>query len=319
MFEAFGRNDVRSARPGPSFSSRIKARTPTSEVVTLSADRIHRPRWPAILVLLVLTAGAIGPAEPTESPRPGSARTNPVDGQIYVRIPAGTFHMGCLGDDYDCDDDEFPRHEVRLTRGLWMGSTEVSVGAYAVFADIERKPLPEPPPFNKEWQKRDHPIVRVKWEQADAYCRWAGGRLPTEAEWEYAARGGRPELKFPWGNRVTHEDANYRGTGWEDAWSYTSPRGSFRPNRWGLYDMAGSVWEWLADWHVGDYYKASSIEDPRGPAMGFERIVRGGSWFTTSRVLRSSDRFKVTPHSCSHDIGFRCVCDELPNPTDTNP
>ena len=273
-----------------------------------------------MIFILVLSACSLtGSAQSLEFPKPGVARANPVDGQTYVWIPAGTFHMGCLADDYDCDDDEFPRHEVQLTRGFWMGRTEVSVAAYAFFAEAEQAALPEPPPFNKDWRKRDHPIVRVKWADADAYCRWAGGRLPTEAEWEYGARGGRAELKFPWGNRVTHEDANYRGTGWQDAWSNTSPGGSFRPNRWGLYDMAGGVWEWVADWYAGNYDKFSEPEDPRGAGRGIERVVRGGSWFTTSRVLRSSDRFKVTPHSYSHDIGFRCVCEQLPEPSDANP
>ena len=227
--------------------------------------------------------------------------------------------MGCLANDYDCDDDELPRHEVRLTHGFWIGHAEASVAAYALFAAAEEAAMPAPPPFNQDWRKRDHPIVRMKWSEADAYCRWAGGRLPTEAEWEYAARGGQADLKFPWGNRLTHEEANYCGTGWQDAWDYTSPRRSFRPNRWGLYDMAGGVWEWLADWYAGDYYEFSPPQDPPGPGQGFERVVRGGSWFTTSRVLRGSDRFKVTPHSYSHDIGFRCVCETLPEPSAENP
>ena len=261
--------------------------------------------------------GLTGSAQSTESRRPGAARANPIDGQTYVWIPDGTFKMGCLADDYDCDDDEMPRHEVRLTRGFWMGNAEVSVRAYASFAEAENLAMPQPPPFNEEWRKTDHAIVRIKWSEAEAFCRWAGGGLPTEAEWEYAARGGRAEAKFPWGSRVTHENANYRGTGWQDAWTHTSPRRSFPPNRWDLYDMSGGVWEWLADWYAGDYYKFSPPEDPRGAGKGIERVVRGGSWFTTWRVLRGSDRFKVTPHSYSHDIGFRCVCETLPEPAAT--
>lgn len=220
--------------------------------------------------------------------------------------------MGCLSDDYSCDDDEFPRHEVRLTRGYWMGVTEVSVESYVKFAQATQRTLPEPPLFNKNWQRIDHPIVRVKWVSAEAFCRWSEGRLPTESEWEYAARAGKTTSKFPWGNEVTHEHANYRGVGWQDAWFYTAPGASFRANSWGLHEMAGNVWEWLSDWYAESYYKFSPTEDPRGPHRGIEKVVRGGSWFTTSRVLRISDRFKVIPNSYSHDIGFRCVCDELP-------
>ena len=244
---------------------------------------------------------------------------NSIDGLPYVWIPASVFRMGCLGDDYSCDDDEFPRHEVRLTHGYWMGQTEVPVEAYIAFAQTAQRALPRPPLFNEDWRKRDHPVVRVKWADSEAFCRWAGGRLPTEAEWEHAARAGQMEKKFPWGNQVTHEYANYRGTGWQDAWFYTSPSASFRPNLWGLYDMAGGVWEWLSDWYAENYYGVSPIEDPQGPESGVERAVRGGSWFTTSRVLRTSDRFRATPKNYSHDIGFRCVCDELPTGLDTGP
>tara|TARA_Y100000588_G_scaffold274347_1_gene290336 strand:- start:5507 stop:6226 length:720 start_codon:yes stop_codon:yes gene_type:complete len=230
----------------------------------------------------------------------------------YIWISSGSFKMGCLSDDYSCDSDEFPRHEVRLTQGYWMGLTEVSVKSYVKFTQATQRTLPEPPPFNKNWQRIDHPIVRVKWLSAEAFCRWAGGRLPTESEWEYAARADKTTNKFPWGDEVTHEHANYRGVGWQDAWLYTSPGASFRANSWGLHEMSGNVWEWLSDWYSESYYKVSPIEDPRGPHQGIEKVVRGGSWFTTSRVLRISDRFKVIPNSYSHDVGFRCVCDELP-------
>ena len=258
-----------------------------------------------------------GPSEAPPAPelRAGTVRVNPIDQQEYAWIPPGTFHMGCVTEDYDCDDDELPRHEVTLNKGFWMGRTQVRVEAYLAFSAATGQALPEPPEFNPAWSKKDHPIVRVRWEDAAAFCEWAGGRLPAEAEWEYSARGGRQELKYPWGNFLSHEDANYRGTGWQDAWTYTSPVGSFRKNGYGLYDKAGNVWEWLADWYAPNYYSFSPEADPAGPAGGLERVLVGGSFFNPFRVLRVSDRFKLVPHSYSYDIGFRCVSEAIPQPS----
>ena len=246
--------------------------------------------------------------------RAGTVRVNPIDKQEYAWIPPGTFQMGCVIEDYDCDDDELPRHEVTLTRGFWIGRAHAAVGAYLAFSAATGQALPEAPEFNREWSEEDHPIVRVRWADALGFCEWAGGRLPSEAEWEYSARGGREELKYPWGDTLSHENANYRGTGWQDAWEYTSPAGSFRANGYGLYDMAGNVWEWLADWYSPNYYSVSPDIDPAGAPTGLERLLVGGSFFNPPRVLRVSDRFKLVPHSYSYDIGFRCVCEEIPEP-----
>ena len=252
------------------------------------------------------------PASPELSA--GTVRVNPIDKQEYSWIPPGTFQMGCVTEDYDCDDDELPRHEVTLTKGFWIGRTQVTAEAYLAFSAATGQALPKAPEFNREWTKKDHPIVRVRWADARGFCEWAGGRLPTEAEWEYSARGGREELKYPWGNTLSHENANYRGAGWQDAWEYTSPVGSFRKNGYGLYDMAGNVWEWLADWYAPDYYSVSSEDNPAGAGGGLERVLVGGSFFNPPRVLRVSDRFKLVPHSYSYDIGFRCVCEEILEP-----
>jgi sulfatase modifying factor 1 len=247
-------------------------------------------------------------------PRAGTVRVNPIDNQEYAWIPPGTFQMGCVSGDDDCDEDELPRHEVILTKGFWIGRTQVTVEAYLVFSAATEHALPLAPEFNAEWSKKDHPIVRVKWADAAGFCEWARGRLPTEAEWEYSARGGREGLKYPWSNTLSHENANYRGTGWQDAWEYTAPAGSFRKNGYGLRDMAGNVWEWLADWYSPNYYSLSPRSDPAGAPSGQERVLAGGSFFNPYRVLRVSDRFKLVPHSYSYDIGFRCVSHELLEP-----
>ena len=117
------------------------------------------------------------------------------------------------------------------------------------------------------------PIVEVPWDKAVAYCQWADGRLPAEAEWEYAARGGKSGLVYPWGDEISEKHANYGGH-----LDGTSVVGSYPANDLGLYDMAGNVWEWCSDWYDDNYYSQSSDRDPQGPSSGKGRVLRGGSW-----------------------------------------
>jgi formylglycine-generating enzyme required for sulfatase activity len=176
--------------------------------------------------------------------------------------------------------------------------------------------MPPAPDFNPDWSKPDHPIVRVTWDEAKAYCEWAGGTsggLPTEAQWEYAARGGQDGLKYPWGNQIAPENANYRGSKWKG----TSPVRSYPANGWGLYDMAGNVWEWAADWYDRDYYGTLPLdkpaEDPRGPDRPTGvRVLRGGSFDGDSRYLRATNRVRNVPDSRLTLIGFRCVREVVP-------
>lgn len=244
---------------------------------------------------------------PVSPRRPWEPRT--FDDGVYVWVPPGSFMMGCTPGDIECVDDESPRHRVTLTRGYWMARTEVTVGQYRRSG---RSMPPEPRrSFNKGWASTEHPIVNVTWNEADAYCKAIGGRLPTEAEWERAARGGHDEWRYPWGSSISHENANYSDEqGGRDQWAYTAPVGQFAPNDYGLFDMAGNVWEWTADWN-GEY-PSSDATDPRGPTSGRYRVLRGGSWGVTARVLRVSDRNDDFPANRSGTLGVRCVRDALP-------
>ncbi len=261
---------------------------------------------------------------------PPRVKVNPNDKLEYVWIPPGTFQMGCVPEDGLCYADELPRHSVTLTKGFWMGRTEVTVSTYKRFAkDTRRKMPPEPleTPFrtlstkdggiSSEFRrgpgkKEDRPVVNVIWEEAQAFCEWAGGRLPTEAEWEYAARGGHDGQVYSSGNTVSHDDANYGNVGGRDQWRYSAPAGSFEPNDYGLYDMAGNAWEWCSDWLDAFYYAESPPVDPPGPARGADKVLRSGSWAFGPKYLRLSTRARGAPTDRGEDIGFRCVLDESP-------
>ena len=236
----------------------------------------------------------------------GTLRENPEDQLDYVWIPAGTFQMGATPGDSDARDGEKPRHRVEITKGFWTSSTAVTVKAYKRFVEATVRAMPQAPNFDPNWEKEDHPIVKVNWHDAKAYCEWAGGRLPTEAEWEYAARGGEEGLRYPWGNKISSQNAKYNS---KDG---TAPVGSNAANGFGLYDMAGNVWEWCSDWYEEVYYASSPAQDPQGPPEGTVRVFRGGSWGGLSRILRCSYRGRGEPGLRYINIGFRCVREVLP-------
>ncbi len=225
----------------------------------------------------------------------------------YVWIPPGEFWMGAAPGDDEAQSYEKPRRRVSIARGFWLGETPVTVAAYKRFAQETGRALPPPPEFNPDWSNRDHPIVNVAWDEAEAYCKWAGGRLPADAEWEYAARGGQDGLRYPRGNEITAADANYAGSKWKG----TSPVRSYPPNAWSLYDMAGNVWEWTADWYDEDYYASlpsdRPAEDPRSPQSGTLRVLRGGSFDNQAVFLRASLRSALEPVLTYNSVGFRCV------------
>jgi formylglycine-generating enzyme required for sulfatase activity len=225
---------------------------------------------------------------------------NPADGLEYVWIPPGKFWMGAVPGDDEAADAEKPRHQVTISSGFWMGSTPVTAAAFRRFCESTGAEMPEEFGFDPDWNG-EYPIVSVDWNSAEAYSAWAGGRLPTEAEWEYAARGGMDGRIYPWGNELTEADANFNNRGGME------PVGRYRSNEFGLYDMAGTVWEWCADWFGEDYYTATPVKDPKGPSSGEFRVRRGGSRWDDPSGLRVSNRGWDEPWDWNGHIGFRCV------------
>lgn len=235
----------------------------------------------------------------------------------YVWIAPGEFTMGCVAGDDACYGGEKPAHRVRISRGFWIGRTEVTVQAYRQFVTAvgEQKGVRPAPPLH--WQSPEHPVAWIPWRDAQAYCGWLGGRLPTEAEWEYAARGGRDGLLYPNGDEISGDEANIEKTGGRDKYEASAPVASFSPNDFGLYDMAGNVIEWTADWFDPEYYatfaEGEIAVDPTGPSEETGgRIVRGGSWRNNAWALRLSLRMSVVPEDPTEYIGFRCVIPEAP-------
>jgi formylglycine-generating enzyme required for sulfatase activity len=235
--------------------------------------------------------------EDSGSPLPSKSRENPKDGLKYAWVQPGNFVMGCSPGDSDCFDQEKPAHPVKITKGFWVGQTEVTVAAYKRFADGAGKALPLAPDFNNAWSNEQLPIVNVSWDDAQAYCTWAGGRLLTEAEWEYAARAGSTEARYGPSDEVAWDS--------ENAMLQAHPGGQKRANGFGLYDMLGNVWEWVNDWYDAAYYQSSPAQDPPGPASGQAHVLRGGSWGGSPKYARSSERIRGATGSRGFN-GFRC-------------
>jgi len=223
-----------------------------------------------------------------------------------VLIPAGEFEMG---DNFnEGRDEELPVHTVYLDAFL-IDKYEVTVGQYKKFIQATGHRNPDWWDVVSEFSPTDeHPIILVSWHEAVAYAEWVGKRLPTEAEWEKAARGGLVGKRYPRGDEISHNDANYDGTEGRDIWDEsTSPVGSFAPNGYGLYDTAGNVIEWCSDWYDANYYANSPKNNPKGPNSGLERVVRGGAWFVDPVFLRCAFRHGIDPSD--YFYGFRCAQD----------
>jgi serine/threonine protein kinase/formylglycine-generating enzyme required for sulfatase activity len=290
-----------------------------------------------------------------ERARAGHEWTSPKDGLRYVWIPQTWYLMGCASLDERCEPDEKPAHTVGVT-GLWLGVTEVPVAAWRTFVEatmpdseitVTGSVLPNPidesvlgrqkkgvgwvapldpkSPAAPEW-----PVTQVTWDEAAAYCAWIGGRLPTEAEWEMAARERERRTVFPWGDAETPTgrvaslaDADLVRAlrpnrrlqidlfaAYSDGFATFSPVDAFPPNALGIAGLPGNAWEWTGDWYGGQFYAESPEENPKGPVDGELRVVRGGSWASVAAELRASNRRALPPDTRSPVVGFRCAFDE---------
>ena len=227
-------------------------------------------------------------------------------GIAFITIPTGEFDMGTeLGG----DDDERPVHRVRISKPFLLGKYQVTNQEYQRFLEAEGKVKLPGYWSNSQFNDPKQPVVGVSWEEAQAFCKWAGCRLPTEAEWEYACRAGS-QKKYCFGD----EEAKLEEYGWYDKNSggRTHPVGQKKPNDWGLYDMHGNVWEWCQDW-FGAYPK-EPVTDPTGPERSTSRVLRGGSWVNHPTRLRCACRNYGTPGYRISGIGFRCVWVEDSSP-----
>ncbi|MBN1149346.1 MAG: SUMF1/EgtB/PvdO family nonheme iron enzyme [Anaerolineales bacterium] len=264
---------------------------------------------------------AIQGAAPSSSPEVGESGQYQDDfGAPMVLIPAGSFLMGSESG----DDNERPVHQVFLD-AFYIDVYEVTNELFARFLNemgnqeeggeswleagseyvriIQR---------DGEWRpfagNDCHPVVMVSWYGARAFCEWRGARLPTEAEWEKAARGGLEGALYPWGNdQPVYTFNSENGAQFGNRGATTVPVGSFAPNGYGLYDMAGNVYEWAADWYVAGYYSRSPSENPQGPASSGRRVVRGGSWVNEVYELRVSYRQWGYLTGRFSNFGFRCA------------
>ncbi|MFI1995730.1 formylglycine-generating enzyme family protein [Actinoplanes sp. NPDC020271] len=270
-----------------------------------------------------------------------------------VTVPDQEFLMGDAHDDGHPADGEGPVHPVRV-KAFDIDATSVTVADFRAFVEatgfrtdaeqygwsaVFHLAVTDPERIagrmagtpwwlgveGADWAhpggpsssaENDHPVVHVSWNDAQAYCAWAGRRLPSEAEWECASRGGRAGLRYPWGDELPESgwacniwqgEFPETNTG-DDGWITTAPVRAFAPNDYGLHQSVGNVWEWCADWFSPRYYAQSPVDDPRGPSLGTARVIRGGSYLCHDSYCnryRNAARSANTPDSSTGNLGFR--------------
>ncbi len=248
-----------------------------------------------------------------ETPEP--SRVMRVPDIVWVTLPGGSFMMGSTRG----RRHEQPVHRV-IVGAFEISKAEVTVGQYRLCVEAGECTEPESRWEGCNWgrpDREDHPVNCVDWTQAVQFARWVGGRLPTEAEWEFAARSRGQDRTYPWGEeaptcqRAVMPGPGGNGCGRHGTWPVCSkPRGNTEQ---GLCDMAGNVWEWVADWYQQDYYADSPVDNPQGPAWGHYRGARGGAWFPPTEYLRTTARYGDRPGGQRFDVGFRVVRDVIWN------
>ena len=317
-----------------------------------------RPSEPSDAPLLLDRSPPARSSEPPVLSDTAPVPRDTTDGMVL--LPGGEFLMGTNDRDGYPSDGEGPVRRVTL-RPFWVDATAVSNAAFGAFVQadgyvtqaerfgwsyvfagllpndfprtraVAQAPWwrqvhgacwrhPEGPQSNID-DRANHPVVHVSWNDARAYCRWAGKRLPTEAEWEYAARGGLVQKRYPWGDELTpggeHRMNIWQGTfphtnTLEDGHLGTAPVDMFPPNEYGLFNMTGNIWEWCVDWFHSTFHVTGSRRNPKGPRAGTHRVMRGGSYLCHASYCyryRVAARSANTPESSTGNLGMRCVRD----------
>jgi serine/threonine-protein kinase len=301
-------------------------------------------------VATVQTSPASGLPTAVGGPPPctaiGQTWQRPADGMEMVCVPAGEFLMGSGGSDTEAEPDEKPQHRVRLD-AFWVDRTEVTVAMFRSFVQATGyRTLAEADGRGTVWAadsgslksisgadwrhpqgpastaQDDHPVVQLNYADAEAYCAWAGARVPTEAEWEKAARGMDGRF-YPWGSTFDGTRLNYcdarcpssqRDTSYDDGYEFTAPVGRYPrgASPYGALDMMGNAWEWVQDWYDTVYYGQSPYENPTGASFGTYRQLRGGAWIAIAHKARCAFRGTVMPTYRSDGAGVRCVVPARP-------
>lgn len=229
-----------------------------------------------------------------------------------IEVEGGTFEMGCNENTRDCNEDELPLHNVTLNN-FYIGKYEITFSQYDIFCKETRRERPA----DNGWGRGNKPVINVNWHDATAFCEWLSMlsgesyRLPTEAEWEYAARGGNRSKHFLYSG-----SNSVRKVSWFSADSITQLKkekypdktqlvGKKRPNELGIYDMSGNVWEWCYDGYDKYFYKKSPVNNPKGVGLGF--VARGGSWYTSTEYCLITNRDFERGRMRDNDLGFRVV------------
>jgi formylglycine-generating enzyme required for sulfatase activity len=297
---------------------------PTTEELPIALATVTAEKLPVITATATAEKIPVYPATPTAEKlpvHPPTERPSITDTNMIL-IPKGEFLMGSAEIDKNAGSEEKPQHMVYLS-DYYIDLTEVTNGMYRVCVDAGACSEPqEGTSYTREYyydntEYDDYPVINVDWYQARTYCEWRGSRLPTEAEWEKAARGIDGRI-FPWGNSFDGKLANFCDNScpfdWtdknvDDGYPDTSPAYSYPSGAspYGLLNMAGNVYEWVQDWYLDTYYQNSPFENPLGPPDDEYHVVRGGSWSDGSIGLRVAYRSTNAPTDYSGSIGFRCA------------